>query len=269
MPANQLTKAAVYERRVPVAIDRVWENVFDYEHLPWLHGSSFAEIRCYEKGEWGWRAELRQTAYPDRLSKMEVLVDAKAQKYVSRLLEGFGAGTEIWTYLKPVGETTTDVRVEFNLPIADKAKAMRAGEAYKTLYAKLWDEDLVMMEARQDFLARNPKPSKEPVVLGTLREVKARLPLTVTLGEERFRVVEVKGKLAAFSCLCPHMQGRLDEGPLVGSEVTCPWHGYTFDVLTRQSTDGHKIKLRPAPSVVVDTARDEVRLEWPKPRKRG
>lgn len=31
---------------------------------------------------------------------------------------------------------------------------------------------------------------------------------------------------------CPHRGGPLAEGDLIGSEITCPWHLWTFDVRT-------------------------------------
>ncbi|MBI1909179.1 MAG: Rieske 2Fe-2S domain-containing protein [Deltaproteobacteria bacterium] len=56
------------------------------------------------------------------------------------------------------------------------------------------------------------------------------------------RVVEVKGKqIALFNvngqfCAiqnnCPHRGGPLGEGDLNGTVVTCPWHGWEFDVTT-------------------------------------
>jgi len=36
----------------------------------------------------------------------------------------------------------------------------------------------------------------------------------------------------AFDSKCPHKGGPLHHGELVDGKVRCPWHGYTFDVLT-------------------------------------
>ena len=55
MQAN-LVEVATYERRVAADGMRVWENVLDWEHLPWLHRESFASIELREAGPWGWRA---------------------------------------------------------------------------------------------------------------------------------------------------------------------------------------------------------------------
>ena len=54
------------------------------------------------------------------------------------------------------------------------------------------------------------------------------------------KVVEVEGKaIAVFNCdgafyavdnTCKHRGGPLGEGSLSGKTVTCPWHGWEYDV---------------------------------------
>ncbi len=54
------------------------------------------------------------------------------------------------------------------------------------------------------------------------------------------KVVEVEGKaIAVFNCdgtfyavdnTCKHRGGPLGEGSLAGKTVTCPWHGWEYDV---------------------------------------
>ena len=43
-----LTSVAVYERTIRASLERVWENVLDWEHLPWLHRRTFGHIRLLE-----------------------------------------------------------------------------------------------------------------------------------------------------------------------------------------------------------------------------
>ena len=43
-------------------------------------------------------------------------------------------------------------------------------------------------------------------------------------------VFNVGGRLCATQAACTHRGGPLNEGPLAGSTVTCPWHGSQFDV---------------------------------------
>ena len=44
----------------------------------------------------------------------------------------------------------------------------------------------------------------------------------------------VEGQFHAIDGICAHQGGPLANGKLVGSVVTCPWHGWQYDV-----TDGH------------------------------
>ena len=44
-----------------------------------------------------------------------------------------------------------------------------------------------------------------------------------------FRVGET---FHALDGVCPHAGGPLGEGSLTGTRVTCPWHGWQFDVAT-------------------------------------
>ena len=45
----------------------------------------------------------------------------------------------------------------------------------------------------------------------------------------------VDGKFYALDGVCPHAGGPLGEGTLRGTTVTCPWHGWQFDVSTGQN----------------------------------
>jgi nitrite reductase (NADH) small subunit len=44
----------------------------------------------------------------------------------------------------------------------------------------------------------------------------------------------VEGTLHALDGVCPHQGGPLGKGSLTGAIVTCPWHGWQFDVGTGQ-----------------------------------
>ncbi len=42
----------------------------------------------------------------------------------------------------------------------------------------------------------------------------------------------VAGEICALDNTCPHAGGPLGEGSLEETVVTCPWHGWSFDVKT-------------------------------------
>ena len=49
-----------------------------------------------------------------------------------------------------------------------------------------------------------------------------------------FAVYNVDGSFHVLDGICPHAGGPLGKGSLDGSVVTCPWHGWQFDVTTGQ-----------------------------------
>jgi nitrite reductase (NADH) small subunit len=59
---------------------------------------------------------------------------------------------------------------------------------------------------------------------GTIHEVQAE--------GKTIAVANVAGKFYAISNTCIHRGGPLGQGPLDGNVVTCPWHGWSFDVTT-------------------------------------
>jgi nitrite reductase/ring-hydroxylating ferredoxin subunit len=56
----------------------------------------------------------------------------------------------------------------------------------------------------------------------------------IEIGDKGLAVMicNIKGSYHAMDGTCPHMGGPLGEGDLDGNVVTCPWHGWTFDVMT-------------------------------------
>jgi len=256
----QLTRVGVYERTLPVSAERVWENVRDWEHLPWLHASSFSSIECLDEGDWGWRARIGAAGGEFTL---ELVIEPDAPRYVSRTLEGTGAGTEIWTDVDANGDQETHVQVSFWLPEVPAGSAAQLARVFVNLYTALWDEDESMMVRRAEELeARRGRTTsaKQHVVLGSVAEVHSQLPLVVYFGGERFRVVEHDGALVAHAAVCPHRLGPLDDAPVQDGRVVCPWHGHVFDVVSGMQCSGGRMRLPEPPRVEVDPATREVRL---------
>ena len=57
------------------------------------------------------------------------------------------------------------------------------------------------------------------------------------VGGKQVAVFNVAGKFHAIDNVCEHQGGPLAEGDLEGCVVTCPWHGWTYDVTSGESPD--------------------------------
>lgn len=53
-------------------------------------------------------------------------------------------------------------------------------------------------------------------------------------GDRIVAVFQVDGEFYALDGICPHAGGPLAKGELNGCVITCPWHGWQFDVRSGQ-----------------------------------
>lgn len=212
---------ATYTRTVRASLARVWENVLDWEHLPFLHRSTFAFVEPQARSSNGWTARTALSWDRGRPFVVEVTLDRPGLCYHTRTVAGPGTGTDIVTRLTHLADDRTGIAVAFHVPDVAPEASAAVGQVYVGLYTRLWDEDEAMMQRRQGVLD------------GTIRA--SSLPLPVD-----DRCIEVPD-------VCPHLGGPLS-GPVDAHGcITCPWHGYRFDVRTGESTDGRGLRLEPRP----------------------
>jgi nitrite reductase (NADH) small subunit len=65
--------------------------------------------------------------------------------------------------------------------------------------------------------------------------------LEAVAGERILALFNVAGTINAIDGICPHQGGPLGQGTLEGCIVTCPWHGWQFDVTTGQNQLNRRI----------------------------
>ena len=250
-----LHHAGTYRRRVHASLARIWENVFDWEHLAHLHSGSFAECALLESGPWGWRVTL--TPAGGAAQEIEMRADRARGRYTSTTIAGTGAGTEIRVALTPAATRQVDVLVEFHLPENRPNRLASLGDAYAATYARLWDEDEAMMQARERALARRPTADRTglSIDLGAEQAVRAILPVGFELGGAPYRVVDLEGALVAHSTICPHWLGPLDDAPVIEGAMRCPWHGYRFDVASGACITRPELRMAPAPTIRIVAGR--------------
>ncbi len=80
------------------------------------------------------------------------------------------------------------------------------------------------------------------VKLANLSELPEGSAAEVEFEGRVYALYNIKGVVSAIDGICPHQGGPLAEGLLEGTTVTCPWHGWQFDVCTGKTPLGPKIK---------------------------
>ena len=68
--------------------------------------------------------------------------------------------------------------------------------------------------------------------------------LVVMAEDQEIAVCQVGDAYHAIENSCPHQGGSLGEGPLEGTVLTCPWHGWPFDVTTGEMPGHGGIRVR-------------------------
>lgn len=78
---------------------------------------------------------------------------------------------------------------------------------------------------------------------GSLADVKAGEPILANLDGTEVALFLCEGRVIATQGQCPHAEGPLHEGEVEGCVLTCPWHGWTFDLLTGLSLEDDTMNL--------------------------
>lgn len=68
-----------------------------------------------------------------------------------------------------------------------------------------------------------------------------------TVGDRIVAVFHIDGEFHAVDGICAHAGGPVAEGPLNGCIVTCPWHGWQYDVTTGAMCLNDQIRLQSFP----------------------
>ncbi len=75
----------------------------------------------------------------------------------------------------------------------------------------------------------------ELIKVATIDQIQAGHMLYVDVDGLPVALANVGGTIYAFSDSCRHAGGPLSSGVLRNEIVTCPWHGWAFDVRTGKS----------------------------------
>jgi nitrite reductase/ring-hydroxylating ferredoxin subunit len=78
--------------------------------------------------------------------------------------------------------------------------------------------------------------------MATLDELPPGSSKEVEHGGRIYALFNVDGVISVLDGICPHQGGPLAEGTVEGTVVTCPWHGWQFDVRSGKTPLGSRVK---------------------------
>lgn len=67
---------------------------------------------------------------------------------------------------------------------------------------------------------------------GSAADVRAGKPAKATIAGQRVALFAMGDEIVATNGRCPHAAGPLHEGEVDGELLTCPWHGWQFNLRT-------------------------------------
>lgn len=101
--------------------------------------------------------------------------------------------------------------------------------------------------------------------MGTLVKVAEKKDLpgssakAVEVNGKQVALFNVDDKYYAIDDTCTHAGGSLSEGSIDGTEVTCPWHGATFDITSGKVTGAPAQEDVKAYNVIVEG--EDIKIE--------
>ena len=93
---------------------------------------------------------------------------------------------------------------------------------------------------------------QELTTVARVDEVEPGSVVTVHAGETPLALARVGDDFYVTQAHCIHLQGPLGEGSVDGHVLTCPWHGWQYDVRTGENEFDRAICLETFDVVVED-----------------
>src|SRR3989338_6058875 len=81
------------------------------------------------------------------------------------------------------------------------------------------------------------------VIVAKTSEIKEGRGKTISVSGKNIAIFNIKGSFFAVDDSCLHMGGPLGEGMLDQNVVTCPWHGWQYDVMSGASVQNPDVRL--------------------------
>lgn len=89
--------------------------------------------------------------------------------------------------------------------------------------------------------------STDKARVGSLEELKSGKPMITKVNKQLVAVFMCQGNVVATNGRCPHASGPIHEGEVEGTRLTCPWHGWTFDLVSGECEEDPDLVLERYP----------------------
>lgn len=189
------------------------EDELDWEHLPYVHASTFSEAKLIQADRNGWEADVVLTNGDAML--MRVTVDEDRMGYVNATFaDGVENGRAV-ARLTTTGPDTCRISLRFFVPDRRHLDRKSVGGFYQELFGRLLDEDEPKMILRAKAVKDGPSARKLRRMAELADGTKCEVPV-----------------------VCPHRGLPLTCEPDSNGTMTCPWHGYQFDARTGKCLSG-------------------------------
>ncbi len=76
------------------------------------------------------------------------------------------------------------------------------------------------------------------IAVAKLNDIEPGKSVCVQVEKKRIAIFNVDGKFYALDDYCPHKGAPMSTGYLGVTDVTCPWHGASFDLATGKGLAG-------------------------------
>ena len=81
-------------------------------------------------------------------------------------------------------------------------------------------------------------------------DVQPGMGIAVSAGGKELALFNAGGTYYAIDNTCPHRGGPLAEGDLAGQVVSCPWHGWSWDVTSGANVNNPALRIGCYPVIV-------------------
>lgn len=68
-------------------------------------------------------------------------------------------------------------------------------------------------------------------------------PLALRVGTVDLALFLIDGRLIATAGKCPHAGGPLHKGRVCAGKLSCPWHGWTYDLASGECEESDDVSL--------------------------